>query len=696
MSLRVVTNSELSTRKRCPREHFYSYRLGYRSLDEVEAFRFGTRWHRGMEFWWDGRGLDMAIEQAIVDCTDPYEAAKLRALLRGYDARWGGDVVADVVAVEREFRAPVVNPETGAPSRTFVLGGKLDVLMRRRFMEHKCLAGSSRIFDHASGRYWTIEQMCSSGRAPVVTAMNASGMLGTAQAMTPVAQPAQPTVRVQTREGRVLVTSGNHPFLTARGWMLAAELTEEDWLATPVHQHSQQSGSPLPNEAFRLAGYMIGDGCLSNMSFCKADESVLADVIACAQAVGETPKRFNSEDRVPTLRFSKTGPVAALLASMGIVGGAAQKRVPQIPMSDRQCAQIIAGLWSSDGCLDLYKGKKPRAIYTSVSERLCRDVQELLQRLGMSSSFNATSVPYNGDRREVFTVKIVSRASKHRFAKMAKDGRIPLSRSSVSLDEFVASIPDSNQASDASKQPSQNDGVWWDRVAKVEQGPEEVLYDLSVPGPHTFVAEGLITHNTTSEDIGFGSIYWRVLTMNSQVSTYYAGAKSLGHQIDGCIYDVVKKPSIRPSQVAYVDDDGVKIVHDADGNRVRTKDGKKWRQTGDTELGYVLQTRIETPEEYETRLTEDIAANPDKYYQRGEVVRLEAEEREAALDVWQITRAMREDELAGRHPRNADACKRYSSLCPYFAVCCGEATLEDASRYVRLENVHAELSADFA
>jgi hypothetical protein len=119
-SLRVITNSELGTRKRCPREHHYAYQRGYRSVEDVEALRFGSRWHRGMEFWWAGEGLGMAIEQAIVDCTDPYEAVKLRALLRGYDARWG-DESHDVVAIEREFRAPVVNPETGASSRTFVL-----------------------------------------------------------------------------------------------------------------------------------------------------------------------------------------------------------------------------------------------------------------------------------------------------------------------------------------------------------------------------------------------------------------------------------------------------------------------------------------------------------------------------------------------------------------------------------------------
>lgn len=331
--LTVVTNSELTCFRRCQREHHFAYRLGYRAIEDAEALRFGTLWHLALEAWWQGQGLDAAIEAGTQGAIDEFEAAKIRVLLRGYDARWGHEQ-HDVVAVEREFYAPLLNPETGAPSRTYELGGKLDVLLRSKFVEHK----------------------------------------------------------------------------------------------------------------------------------------------------------------------------------------------------------------------------------------------------------------------------------------------------------------------------------------------------------------------TTSEDIGLGSNYWRRLVLNPQVSTYYAGARALGHDVEACIYDVVRKPGIRPSQVPLVDESGVKIVLDARGQRVRTKDGKKWRETGSTADGYVLQTRDETPAEYEARLLEDVAANPDRYYQRGLVVRLEADEHEAALDAWQITQAMRESERLGRHPRNPDACQRYGRMCAYFDVCAGEASLDDPARFERVENVHQELT----
>lgn len=203
----------------------------------------------------------------------------------------------------------------------------------------------------------------------------------------------------------------------------------------------------------------------------------------------------------------------------------------------------------------------------------------------------------------------------------------------------------------------------------------------------------IVEHKTTSEDIGLGSPYWERLRIDAQVSVYFAGAKSLGYDVVGCIYDVIRKPTIRPKQVPLVDEDGVKIVLDKSGARVRTKDGKKFRESADAALGYELQSRAETADEYRTRLRADIAENPDRYYQRGTVVRLEEEERDAAFDNWQTAELIREANRRGRHLRNTDSCMRFSRACEFFQVCTGAASLEDESRFRRTEHVHEELSA---
>lgn len=202
----------------------------------------------------------------------------------------------------------------------------------------------------------------------------------------------------------------------------------------------------------------------------------------------------------------------------------------------------------------------------------------------------------------------------------------------------------------------------------------------------------LVEHKTTSEDISPGSEYWSRLRMDGQVSIYFDGARSLGKEPAECVYDVLFKPALRPKQVPLTDPDGAKIVLNAAGERVRTKDGKKWRETGDEAQGFVLQTRPETPDEYEARLMEAIAAAPERHFGRATVVRLEAELEEARFDIWQLGKELLENQNAGRYPRNPDACVRYGRTCPFFGVCTGAAALEDTTLFTRLDSPHPELA----
>lgn len=199
-------------------------------------------------------------------------------------------------------------------------------------------------------------------------------------------------------------------------------------------------------------------------------------------------------------------------------------------------------------------------------------------------------------------------------------------------------------------------------------------------------------HKTSSEDVRQGTEYWRRLRMDGQISTYFEGSKALGHDVQACIYDVVKKPAQRQSEVPVVDEEGVKVVVDGTGTRVRTKDGKKWRETADSKLGYAMRTRPEAVDEYRTRIGDAVAGDLPAFFQRGEVVRLESEVREGLLDTWVFAQLLRESIRLGRAPRNPDACVRYGRTCEYFDACTGAASLDDPYRFRREELVHAELA----
>ena len=176
----------------------------------------------------------------------------------------------------------------------------------------------------------------------------------------------------------------------------------------------------------------------------------------------------------------------------------------------------------------------------------------------------------------------------------------------------------------------------------------------------------LVEHKTTSLSIDPGSTYWRRLKIDAQVSTYFAAT-----DVEGCIYDVIVRPGTRPAKAT------------APESRKYTKDGRLYANQREAD---------ETPEEFFNRLVEAIGSEPDRYYARGDVVRLDGEIREHMADVWGIAQTIREDHKLQRWPRNADGCERYGKMCAFFDVCTGSASLDDRSLFQRTDRVHRELA----
>lgn len=187
----------------------------------------------------------------------------------------------------------------------------------------------------------------------------------------------------------------------------------------------------------------------------------------------------------------------------------------------------------------------------------------------------------------------------------------------------------------------------------------------------------VVEHKSTSEDAGPGGAYRRRLRMDGQVSVYHDGAAALGHQVVGCIYDVLVKPSQRPLKATPVE------------LRKFTKPTK----ADPVPRLYANQRETdEMPDEYRARVREALAADPDALL-REEVVRLDDEMAGARADVWDTARTIRESELAGRAPRNPAACQAYGRDCDFWPHCADGVPLADPTRYRRVDTPHTELAA---
>jgi len=134
-----LTATATSSLRRCPRQHYLRFELGLSRIRKATPLRFGGAFHYGLELYRSGLSRDLAIETACCDYAtcpewaDPtgwaVEREALAALLAGHFWRYQDDDI-EQVAVEQTFEIPLINPDTGAASRTFVVAGKIDGIVR--------------------------------------------------------------------------------------------------------------------------------------------------------------------------------------------------------------------------------------------------------------------------------------------------------------------------------------------------------------------------------------------------------------------------------------------------------------------------------------------------------------------------------------------------------------------------------------
>jgi hypothetical protein len=183
----------------------------------------------------------------------------------------------------------------------------------------------------------------------------------------------------------------------------------------------------------------------------------------------------------------------------------------------------------------------------------------------------------------------------------------------------------------------------------------------------------VVEHKTTTMDISTGSIYWERLTLESQISMYIYAAKRLGIDVAGCIYDVAKRPGLKPQKAKAPDEIKYK------------KDGKPYKN----------QRLIdETSKEFFARIAQTIIDAPSDFYRRSTIVRLDHEIEAFQRDLWQISQLIISERRADHRIKNTGACLTpYRKMCKYFPLCTGTSDLNDP-RWRKKESRNEELSKE--
>ncbi len=199
---------------------------------------------------------------------------------------------------------------------------------------------------------------------------------------------------------------------------------------------------------------------------------------------------------------------------------------------------------------------------------------------------------------------------------------------------------------------------------------------------HTNNQRYLLEHKTTSEDIEDPDApFWRRLTIDSQVSSYTLAHWQRGEKLAGTLYDVIRKPGIRPKKLDQKAQAEIASLH--------TYLKAPVSPAVEAEA---LRIKRETPELFEIRLAVEVLENSNRYYQRKNVPRLDGELLEWADELWDSARDIADARRLGRHYRNSGACMNWNRPCEYLGICSGHDS-PDSDNW-RKREIHSELELD--
>src|SRR5262249_38774379 len=261
------------------------------------------------------------------------------------------------------------------------------------------------------------------------------------------------------------------------------------------------------------------------------------------------------------------------LEDLGVYGlRSYEKFVPEkvFQQPPQAIARFLRHLWVTDGSIGMKavsSGSYPNVFYASSSERLVREVQSLLLRLGINALIRR--VPQPGKGRDQFNVVLGGKADLDTFVDVvgavgnyrgqqlkiveqhlsahstsSKRDFVPgdiwaniiipaMETAGISRGELRWKVAIQNRefGKNASRERVARIGeivrspeltrlaeseVYWDQIGSIEPDGETEVYDLTVPGTSNFIDNLFITHNSIEQDSDIVMFLYRDVVYNPE------------------------------------------------------------------------------------------------------------------------------------------------------------------------------------
>jgi recombination protein RecA len=266
---------------------------------------------------------------------------------------------------------------------------------RVKVVKNKCIAEGMRVFDAATGSTYRIEDVVDHRIPLQVVAADKSGALHIRPVVNWFDQGEQEVIGLRLRDGTDLWLTPDHKVLTERGWVRAVDLGRGDRVARPRELFGFGDAEPLPSAHARMLGYLIGDGYVGGktpITFINVSKQLHDDAAQIAATLGcKATRRADGVEVAYSHRPGEKNQLLELCRTAGIWGKSAwEKQVPELFFAPDVSAEVVAnllfGLFETDGWVSREQTGAIRVGYTTTSEQLAHQVHWLLLRWGIGSS----------------------------------------------------------------------------------------------------------------------------------------------------------------------------------------------------------------------------------------------------------------------------------------------------------------------
>jgi len=384
-------------------------------------------------------------------------------------------------------------------------------------------------------------------------------------------------LKLKLRSGKEIKLTPEHPLLTIKGWQEAQNLGIGSRIATP--RKTGFGSEKMPEHEIKILAYLLAEGHLSNgfclfsnydhkiidefkESICFFDGNLKIDThskFGCFRVSQKNKsykikefKRNSMGQFIDNNIIYEKSSIIKWLINLGIYGKlSAQKFVPEVitKLNKNQLSIFLNRLFSCDGsiyCKKTQTGKTWQISYCSSSEKMIRQVQNLLLKFEILSRLRGKTIKLNGKEFKSFEL-ILNAENVLRFIEqvgffgkkqerevVAKEHILSVERNS-NIDTIPKEIWELYQPANWAEvgrafnykhpkamrerihysptrqtlmqvaQASQNNpllmlatsDIFWDEIVSMEllEGEFEV-YDICVPKNHNFIANDIVIHNS--------------------------------------------------------------------------------------------------------------------------------------------------------------------------------------------------------